>query len=121
MKFELLSHFKFKKKSELSEDSPENLFTLTDSENYLDDGEYADNAGDALSEIERKEIRKAIFELFDPEKDEIEILVLKEVFLSEKREEIAVTLNISVDEVTNIQKRINRRIRKYFDKNLLKE
>ncbi len=119
VKHELLTFFKCRRKDDLTEDSPENFFTESKAETFFEDGVYADGAEDVLSGIERNERREAIFALFDPNDDIEEISVLEEYFLNKKREEIAESLKITTDEVTNIQKRINRRIEKYFNKNLL--
>ena len=119
VKHELLTFFNCRKKDDLTEDSPENFFTEKNAETFFEDGAYADGAEDILSRIERNERREAILALFDPNKDIEEISVLEEYFLNKKRGDIAESLKLTCDEVTIIQKRINRRIEKYFNKNLL--
>lgn len=119
VKNELLTYFNCRTKVDLTEEAPESIFTLNDAENYFEEGAYADGAEDMLRNLENDEIRERIFSLFDPKKEIDEVSVLREILKGEKREEIADSLNKSVDEVTNIRKRINRKIEKHFNKNLL--
>jgi hypothetical protein len=120
VKFELLTYFNCRKKEKMSEDSPENGFTETAAEVHFDEALYADKAENVLGKFERKDIREAIKDLFDPNEDIDELSVLDLIFLGYKRWEVAEDLKITVAEVTNIQKRIIRRIIKHFDINLLK-
>lgn len=119
VKMELLTLFKCRKEEKLKEDSPESLFTLIDADNYFESGTYADGAEAIYEKIGNKELRQALLELFDPVKDGKEIEVLKRLLEGDKRREIAESLKISVNDVTNSQKIINRRIKKHFNKNLL--
>lgn len=119
VKNELLTYFNCRKKIDLREESPESIFTLNDAENYFEECAYADGAEDILGNLENDELSERIFSLFDPKKEIDEVSVLSEMLKGEKREEIAESLNKSVDEVTNIRKRIYRKIGKHFNKNLL--
>ncbi len=119
VKNELLTFFDCRKKVDLTENALENVFMLNDAENYFEEGAYADGTEDILGNLENDELNERIFSLFDPKKEIDEVVVLREIFKGEKREEIAESLNKSVDDVTNIRKRINRKIEKHFNKNLL--
>jgi DNA-directed RNA polymerase specialized sigma24 family protein len=119
VKNELLTFFNCRKKTDLTEDSPESLFILNDAENYFEEDAYAYDAEDILGKMENNELREAMLSLFDPNDDIDEILVLEEILNNKKREEISEALKITVDEVTNIRKRINRKIEKNINKNLL--
>lgn len=116
---ELFTFFNCRRRDELNENSPESLFTLIDAENYFEDGYYADGAECILDKIEAQELKENIIGLFDPNEEIDEILVLEEIFRGSKRKEIAEALKIKETEVTNIKKKIKRRISKNFDKNLL--
>lgn len=119
VKNELLTFFNCRKKVDLTEESPESVFTLNDAENYFEEGAYADCSEDILGNLENDEVSEKIFSLFDPNKEIDEVSVLRQILKGEKREEIAESLNMPVDEVTNIRKRINRKIENHFNKNLL--
>lgn len=75
---------------------------------------YADGAEAIIDSLIKKEEtmtqREKIFNLFDPEKDIEERFVLEEILGGYKREEIADRLGITPNEVSAIQKRIDRKL-----------
>ena len=117
LKFALLSHFKIKKKDDLTEDEPENLFTEEYAENFFESEGYFDGAEIILGAIENDEIREAIFSVFDPNVDIEELFVLEEIFKGDKRKEIADSLGMTEKELDVIRKRVFRRIEKKLPKN----
>ena len=112
---ELKTYFRVRKKEDITEDSPENFFTLTEAENFFEEGSYADGAEDIIKTLENNELREKLFRMFDPIKEADEIDVLNEILSGYKREEIAKNLNKTVTDVTNIQKRVKRKIHKNFN------
>lgn len=120
----LLSFFKCNNNIEQDKKLPK-IITLneltSENEDYEFDDIYFNNNfyfdGEVIfNEMEINELEREIFELFD-ENDENEfeeILVLKELLTGKKRNEIAEDLGITVNEVTNIHKRINRKLSKKF-------
>ena len=111
---ELKTYFKSRKKDDITEDKPENLFTVEDAENFFENGAYTDGAEEILKGLENNELREKLFSLFDPAKEADEVAVLNEILTGWKREEIAENLNFTAAKVTNIQKRIYRKIHKNF-------
>lgn len=90
---------------------------INEEENYkmmYDSGNYEDAEDAILKDLENEDLRKRIFSLFDEnnDKEADEILVLELILKGYTREEISNELGISVDQFTNIQKRIKRKIRK---------
>lgn len=77
---------------------------------FLEKGLYVDGIEEILENYEKQELINRIFELFDQDKETMEIFVMEEIMKGGKRNEIADSLGISVNEVTNIQKRIKRKI-----------
>jgi len=108
----LLTFFRCKKKQDINDDSPESLFTLNEAEIYFEDGTYADDAEDILQRIKRSELREALFSVFDPNVDIEELFVLEEILKGNKRNEIAAYLGMTESDVTNIRKKVFRKIEK---------
>lgn len=74
---------------------------------------------DLMNSITEDEMLAKILSLFNPEKEAEEIEVFKYLFYGYKRSEMAEHLNISEREITNIQKRVRRKIQGGLDKNIL--
>ncbi len=97
---------------ELKKNEEENYSLMYESGNY-------NNVEDEIFKgIENEELREKIFSLFDEndEKEAEEILVLEEILKGLTREEIAKELGLRVEQVTNIYKRIKRKIIKNKNK-----
>ena len=114
VKNELLTFFK--SKDEYKIDS-EKIYEIEDSISeekilYFDKGLYTDGIEEILGRLENEEFRERIFSLFDENKDIEEILVLEKRLEGLERSEIADSLGLTVKEVTNIQKRIHRKLNK---------
>lgn len=77
---------------------------------FFEKGLYVDGIEEILENYEQQELINRIFALFDQDKETMEIFVLEEIMKGGKRNEIAASLGISVNEATNIQKRIKRKI-----------
>jgi len=113
---EMLTYFNCRKKL-VEEESP-HYINVDDSKivPYDDDINYEKNndprESEILNYIENNEIKEMILNLIDPETEPEEWLVLNADLEGKKREEIAEDLGISVDEVTNIKKRIIRKLSK---------
>lgn len=116
---ELLSFFKFGSSDSILEDDSINLVSLEDVEEFFESGEYVIGGEDILAEIEKEDIRENLLNLFDPNDEIEEISVLEEIFNNHKRADIAACLQLTVDDVTNIQKRIIRRLEKHNIKKIL--
>lgn len=123
VKWELLSLLRKEKRMEslnniICEDDE---VDYEDKKKYFEEGLYVDGVEELFKNIEQEEMQKSIFDCFDSNKDIEEIMVLEEILSGKSREEIANSLQITVDEVTNIKKRINRKISKNVSlANLLK-
>jgi len=90
-------------------------------ENYkkmYDNGNYVDAEDAIFNDLENEELRERLFSLFNENNDKEveEILVLDLILKGYSREEISKELGLSVDQVTNIRKRIDRRILKNKNK-----
>lgn len=107
-----------KRKPPLTEESEENLFTVSEAEVFFDEGTYADGSEDIVETIENKELRERLLSLFDAESEGEEIAVLERLLEGDKRNEAAETLGFTGDKITAITKRINRKIEKRFNYNL---
>ncbi|GAB6283669.1 MAG: hypothetical protein STSR0008_24580 [Ignavibacterium sp.] len=112
VKNELRTLFNYKKKDDITEDSPENYFTIIDAENYFDEGNYVDESEDILTKIENNELKEKLLNLFNSDDEVFEYSVLEKILENYKRNEIAEELGLSEKEVTNIQKRIFRKMKK---------
>jgi DNA-directed RNA polymerase specialized sigma24 family protein len=77
---------------------------------FFEKGLYVDGFEEIIGSCENQEFIDRIYKLFDEDKETLEIFVLEEILKGGKRSEIAKSLGISVNEVTNIQKRIKRKI-----------
>lgn len=117
---EILTLFKYKKQDDLTDDDPENNFTLSEAGHFYDEGSYADGAEDVLTAFQKEDLREHLIGLFDPNKHIEEIFVLELIFLGYKREDIADELKVAVSEVTNIQKRVVRTLKKHNITQLMK-
>lgn len=94
---------------------------INDEDNYslmYKTGNYKDVQNEIFDNLENEELREKIFSLFDEndEKESEEILVLEEILKGLTREEIAKVLGLRVEQVTNIYKRIKRKILKNKNK-----
>ncbi len=114
LKKALLSYFRKRKRKSEYEENEEDFVSA----NYMisfDEEIYSDMGEQIFGNLEGEELRNSLFALFDEEKDVEEILVLEEllkgVSKGNKREVIAKSLGLSVNDVTNIEKRIIRKIK----------
>lgn len=115
---EMLTYFQCKKKKE-----PENVYYIeienSNIVSYDDERFYEDYSEEIvkglLSEIDSDDIKNKLFSLFDPNEDIEEIVVFEEILKGKTREEIAEDNKLSLNEVTNIRKRIFRKIRKHIN------
>lgn len=111
---EMLTYFCRKKKE------PENVYYIEienskivsyDDEQFYE--EYCDEIVKGLiAEIESNDFKNKLLSIFDPNEDIYEIVVLEGILEGKTREEIAKENGLSLNEVTNIRKRIIRKIRK---------
>ncbi len=85
-----------------------NIVAYDDNVNYENNNNNYES--DTLTLIECNDLKEQIFNLFDEDKELEEILVLQGYLDGKKREEIAEDLGITVNEVTNIKKRVVRKI-----------
>ncbi|MCX7797364.1 MAG: hypothetical protein N2249_01930 [Melioribacter sp.] len=116
LKNTLLTKFGCRKKK-VEEESPHYIninefkaISYCDDEYYEEYEEQGDK--ELVESIEIKELIEKLFSLFDQDKEVEELLVLEGYLSGKKREEIAEDLGISVKDVTNIKKRIIRRVLK---------
>ncbi|MEG8988143.1 sigma-70 family RNA polymerase sigma factor [Ignavibacteria bacterium 4148-Me] len=116
LKNEMLTYFKCRKK--LVEEENPHYINVDDSKivPYDDDINYENNndprESEILNYVENNEIKEKLLNLIDPENELEEWLVLNAYLEGKKREEIAEDLGISVNEVTNIKKRIIRKLKR---------
>ncbi|MCX8167237.1 MAG: LuxR C-terminal-related transcriptional regulator [Candidatus Micrarchaeota archaeon] len=116
----MLTYFGYRKKKKNDESNSGNVFPLNDDNVLKYDNEMLSSCSDLGSEdfvadLEREELIERVIGLFDPNEEVEEIAVLEEIFEGKKRREIAEDLGIKEEEVTVIQKRIQRRINRRID------
>lgn len=126
----MLTYFRCNKNEDEIENKSKEIslegIKINDEENYslmYRTGNYKDVENEIFDNLENEELRKKIFSLFDEndEKESEEILVLEEILNGLTREEIAKELGLTVEKVTNIYKRIKRKILKNKNKIFIKE
>lgn len=118
---EMQTHFKYRKKK-VVEESPHYTNVVEPDIVEYNDELYYDDHNDALeleiiNFIENKELKEQLLNCFDIDKEIEEWLVLEGYLSGKKREEIANDLGFTVEEVSNIRKRIERKLKKLFNIN----
>ncbi|GAB4127824.1 MAG: hypothetical protein Fur0015_01470 [Ignavibacteriales bacterium] len=112
LRFAMLNYFCLKEKKE------DEVFPITDEFETTYENEikyYGDEA--IYNGIEFDEIKDEIYDLLNKEDRAEEFMVFEFLLDGYKREEIAKELNIEVEEVTNIKKRLQRILEKLTNKN----
>lgn len=117
LRYEMLTYFRCRKKKE-----PENIYFIeNESSNIVsyDDEQFYEEYCDEivnglLSEIDFNDIKHKLFSIFDHNEEIEEITVLEGIIEGKTRKEIAEDTGLSLNEVTNIKKRIFRKIRRHI-------
>jgi len=117
---EMLTYFRCRKRKHNDENENQNIIPIDDAMclSYDDNIDYSNEnlfCEEIIEKVEKDELRKELLNLFDPNKEVEEIFVLEGILEGKKRWEIAEDLGITENEVTVIQKRIYRKIKKRID------
>lgn len=101
--------------------SPDNIREIIDPFEESDitfDGELIDNNHlDIINNIEKEELYENIINILQKEGNEIEYFVFDLILKDYSREEIARELGLSVNDVTNAKKRLQRKLEKILKRN----
>ncbi|MEJ5352744.1 MAG: hypothetical protein WHS65_14265 [Melioribacteraceae bacterium] len=122
LEHEMLTYFCCRKKK-VAEEFPNYTSVIESNIVSFNDEEYFENCNDddkiIISTVEKNELKELLLSLFDPDEETEDWFVLEGYLSGKKREEIAEDLGLNVDKVTNIKKRIIRKLSK--NKNLIRK